>query len=64
MGALRALLTVYGGQADGLRRLALLPGDVPVQRRLFETSVARIAELGLEERFPTARTGERWQLRD
>ena len=64
VAALRALLTAYGGQADGLRRLALTPGDVPVQRKMFETSVTRIAELGLEERIPTARSGERWRLRD
>jgi uncharacterized Ntn-hydrolase superfamily protein len=62
--ALRALLVAYGDQEDILRRVALEPDSVPVQRTLFEASIRRIVELGLEERFPTARRRESWTLRD
>lgn len=62
-GALRALLTAYGDQEEILRRVALEPDAVPVSRALFEASIARIAELGLEDRFPTARRREEWTLR-
>lgn len=61
--ALRGLLTAYGDQETILRRVALEPDAVAVARSLFEASIDRIAELGLEERFPTARTRERWTLR-
>ncbi len=62
--ALRRLLAAYGGQADNLRRIALEPDSVPVSRTLFETSLQRISEIGLDERFPTARRRESWTLRD
>mgnify|MGYP003627232203 FL=1 len=63
VGALRDLLDAYGDQEDLLRTVALDPDSVPVARPLFEASVTRIAELGLEERFPTARRRHQWRLR-
>lgn len=63
VAALRALLAAYGDQEEILRRVALEPDGVPVARSLFEASIARIAELGLEDRFPTARHRDRWTLR-
>lgn len=63
VAALRALLAAYGDQEEILRRVALEPDGVPVARSLFEASIARIAELGLEDRFPTARRRDRWTLR-
>ena len=47
-----------------LRRVALEPDGAPVARALFEAPIARIAELGLEDRFPTARDRGAWTLRD
>lgn len=64
VAALRALLAAYGDQERILRRVALEPDAVPVARPLFEASIARIAELGLEDRFPTARIRGDWTLRD
>lgn len=61
---LRALHEAWGGRAEILRRVALAPDGVPVQARLFEASVARIAELGLEDRFPTARRRDAWTIAD
>lgn len=63
VAALRALLAAYGDQEEVLRRVALEPDQVPVARSLFEASIARIAELGLEQRFPTERDRDRWALR-
>ena len=62
--ALRALLVAYGDQEELLRRVALEPDSVAVSRRLFEASIRRIAELGLDERFPTGRWRGNWTLRD
>lgn len=64
VGALRELLAAYGDQEEILRRVALEPDTVPVSRTLFEASIARIAELGLEDRFPTSRRRADWTLRD
>ena len=64
VAALRGLLAAYGDQEEILRRVALEPDGVPVARSLFEASIARIAELGLEDRFPTARDRGAWTLRD
>ncbi|WP_171054096.1 DUF1028 domain-containing protein [Arenibacterium halophilum] len=61
---LRALYDAYAGRADALRRVALEPDTMPVLRSLFEASIDRIAELGLEARFPTARHRDSWTLRD
>lgn len=61
---LRALLDAYAGRADNLREVALAPDGIPVMRGLFEASIARIDELGLQDRFPTARNRENWSLRD
>jgi len=61
--ALRELLAAYGDQEEILRRVALEPDGVPVARSLFEASIARIAELGLDDRFPTARNRADWALR-
>lgn len=61
---LRALLEAYSDREDVLRQVALAPDTLPVMRSLFEASVARIAELGLQARFPTERRCESWTLRD
>ena len=63
VAALRGLMAAYGDQEEILRRVALEPDGVPVARSLFEASIARIAELGLEDRFPTARNRGDWTLR-
>lgn len=63
-GALAELVAAYGDQEDLLRNVAFTPDDVPVARSMFEASIARIAELGIEDRFPTARNRDRWSLRD
>lgn len=60
---LRALYDAYAGRAEILRRVALEPDSMPVLGTLFEASVERIDELGLEARFPTARHRESWTLR-
>ncbi|UYV36413.1 hypothetical protein N4R57_15560 [Rhodobacteraceae bacterium D3-12] len=52
------------GRADVLRNVALAPDGIPVLRSIFEASIARIAELGLEARFPTAQHRDNWTLRD
>ena len=37
---------------------------MPIMRNLFEASIERIAELGLEDRFPTARHKDSWTVKD
>ncbi|MCG8691551.1 MAG: DUF1028 domain-containing protein [Minwuiales bacterium] len=64
VAALRALYVAHGDQEAVLRRVALEPESVPVMRALFERSIERISELGLDERFPTAQRRESWTLRD
>ena len=61
---LRALYAAYGDRSGLLRQVALEPDGLPVWRRLFDASIDRIAELGLEARFPTARQRANWTLRD
>lgn len=61
--ALKDLLAAYGNQEDMLRNVAFQPETVPVARSMFDASVKRIAELGLEDRFPTARRRADWTLR-
>ncbi len=61
---LRALYVAYGNREEVLRNVALNPDPIPVMRTLFDASVARIEELGLQSRFPTARHADRWTLRD
>ena len=61
---LRALFTEYGEQHALIRAVALTPEDIPVSRTLFEASIERIGELGLESRFPTEKNRDAWQLRD
>ncbi|MAC81525.1 MAG: hypothetical protein CML66_26085 [Rhodobacteraceae bacterium] len=61
---LRRLYTAYGDRSRMLRQVALEPDALPVMRALFEASIDRIAELGLEARFPTARQRANWTLRD
>jgi uncharacterized Ntn-hydrolase superfamily protein len=63
VAALKDLLAAYGDQEDLLRNVAFQPETVPVARSMFEASVERIAELGLEDRFPTARRRTEWTLR-
>ncbi|MFD0860104.1 DUF1028 domain-containing protein [Roseovarius aquimarinus] len=60
---LRSLLTAYKDREERLRQVALSPDMVPVSRVLFDASVARIAELGLEKRFPAARDADKWTLK-
>lgn len=61
---LRALVDAYANRTDVLRGVALAPEGIPVLRSLFEASIERIADLGLEARFPTARHRDSWTLRD
>lgn len=61
---LRALFTAYSDREEILRCVALTPDRLPVSRPLFEASIRRIADLGLEARFPTARHSDSWTLRD
>lgn len=63
VSALRAVLTAYGDQEELLRNVAFQPETVPVARSMFEASIKRIKELGLEERFPTAKRRNEWTLR-
>ncbi|MDO6588081.1 DUF1028 domain-containing protein [Salipiger sp. 1_MG-2023] len=59
---LRALYGAYMGREAALRAVALSPDAIPVQSTLFETSIERIAELGLDARFPTALNRDRWTV--
>lgn len=61
---LRTLVNAYADREEILRQVALSPDTLPVMRSLFEASVARISELGLEARFPTGRRRDSWTLRD
>lgn len=61
---LRILFEAYSDREELLRRVALAPETLPVYRPLFEASIKRIAELGLDARFPTARHRDSWTLRD
>lgn len=60
---LRNLADAYTGRVEILREVALAPDGIPVARDLFDASIARISELGLEDRFPTARNRGNWTLR-
>lgn len=62
--ALRDLFVAYGEQHNFLRSVALTPDDVPVSRGLFQASITRIRELGLEDSFPTEARQSEWKLRD
>jgi uncharacterized Ntn-hydrolase superfamily protein len=62
VAALEDLLDAYGDQEAQLRAVALTPDDVPIARSLFDASVARIAELDLEGRFPTAARRAEWTI--
>ncbi|MFV0473807.1 MAG: DUF1028 domain-containing protein [Pikeienuella sp.] len=59
---LRRLHEAYKGRETVLRAVALSPETVPVQAALFEASINRIEELGLEARFPTARRRDSWTV--
>lgn len=59
---LRTLFEAYKGREAALRAIALSPDAVPVQSTLFETSIERIAELGLDARFPTALHRDSWTV--
>lgn len=59
---LRRLHEAHRDRAGALRAVALAPDSVPVQRALFEASIRRIEELGLEDRFPTARHRDDWTV--
>ena len=61
---LRALYEAYQGREDTIRRVALEPETMPIMRNLFEASIERIAELGLEDRYPTARHRDSWTVKD
>jgi uncharacterized Ntn-hydrolase superfamily protein len=54
----------WDGRGEILRGVSLAPDSVPVRRSLLEASVARIRELGLEERFPTDRRRGAWTVAD
>lgn len=59
---LRKLFEAYRGRENALRNVALSPDAVPIQRRLFDASVKRIAELGLSDRFPSAARQDSWNI--
>ena len=59
---LRALHEAWGGRGEAIRKVALSPDGVPVNRALFEASVARIKALDLADRFPTERRRQAWTL--
>lgn len=61
---LRTLFEAYKGRDKPLRKVALYPDTVPVQRALFDASISRIDELGLSARFPTASHREHWDVAD
>lgn len=61
---LRVVLNAYADREEVLRQVALSPDSLPVMRSLFDASIERIAELGLEARFPTSRRRDSWTLRD
>ncbi|OCX58163.1 hypothetical protein BFP70_19080 [Thioclava sp. SK-1] len=61
---LRHLFDAYKGREAGLRAVALEPDSVPVQAKLFNASIQRIAQLGLETRFPTATHRDSWTVAD
>jgi uncharacterized Ntn-hydrolase superfamily protein len=61
---LRRLVDAYANRAEILRDVALNPDGIPVMRSLFDASIARIEELGLQDRFTTARNRDSWALRD
>ncbi|HEY0212732.1 MAG TPA: DUF1028 domain-containing protein [Paenirhodobacter sp.] len=59
---LRDLFTAYGDRQAALRRVALAPDMVPVQRALFDASLARIRARGLTDRFPAADHPQDWTV--
>lgn len=59
---LRSLFTAYGDRQAALRRVALEPDKVPVQRALFDASLARIRERGLTDRFAAPLHPEDWKV--
>ena len=59
---LRALHEAWGGRGEMLRKVALSPDGVPVNRQLFEASVARIRDLDLQDRFPAERRRQAWSF--
>ncbi|PVA10534.1 DUF1028 domain-containing protein [Pelagivirga sediminicola] len=59
---LRRLYAAYQEREARLRTVALTPDQVPVSRALFTASVQRIADLGLEARFPVARNADNWTM--
>ncbi|MFV0492385.1 MAG: DUF1028 domain-containing protein [Pseudorhodobacter sp.] len=59
---LRGLFEAYKGREETLRDVALAPDKVPVQAGLFEASIRRIEELGLSDRFPTAKNRDLWTV--
>ena len=60
--ALRDLLTAYGDQADSLRKVAFEPQNVPISGVLFDATVKRVHELGLQDRFPVESQRDRWVI--
>lgn len=61
---LRALYEAYRQHGATIRRVALSPDTVPVNRNLFEASIQRIEALGLTKRFPTDENRQSWTLQD
>lgn len=56
------LYEAWGGRGEAIRKVALSPDGVPVNRALFEASIARIKALDLTDRFPTERRRQAWTL--
>ncbi|MEM7176697.1 MAG: DUF1028 domain-containing protein [Pseudomonadota bacterium] len=64
VGELRALFETYRTEAALLRKLATEPDTIAVSRRLFEASLTRIRERGLDDRFPAEERRSSWQVAD
>ena len=64
VAALTGLRQAYGDQEELLRQVAFEPDRVPVARSLFDASVERIGELGLEGRFDAGSRRGDWTFRD
>ncbi len=61
---LRTLFDAYRAEGGLLRKLATEPDAIAVSRRLFDASLTRIRERGLQDRFPTEQRKSSWQIAD
>lgn len=59
---LRALFDAYQSEGKLLRQVALDPDAIGISKAMFDKSVVRIKELGLEDRFPSERRKDDWSI--